>query len=138
MAKVEQQALVQQFILHPAVEDSTKPFCVGLPGAMKCQLTGSLFHADPHARTTEIRARLSDDPLKRVEQDGGPTKPGNEISGLISVVVEWKRQDPFTWVVEISKRISRSISVGRSAVGCERRSASALGCIVQRLPPTPI
>ena len=51
MFKIEEQSLIRECITHAPVELSTKPFCFGFPGAMKCWFkTVSLHHQAWHCR----------------------------------------------------------------------------------------
>lgn len=44
LVEIEEQALVEQIVAHPAVETPDKPFSMGVPGAMKCQSITTSLH----------------------------------------------------------------------------------------------
>jgi hypothetical protein len=53
--EAEEQGFVEKLVPHPALKLSQKPFCIGLPGAMKCQ--SILFFSDQASMALQVSPR---------------------------------------------------------------------------------
>src|SRR5277367_549561 len=74
MIEAEEQALVEKLVAHAPLKLSQKPFCIGFPGAMKCQT--SLLSCAQANRAFEVNSV----PLSETIMPGLPGRSINAVS----------------------------------------------------------